>query len=90
MSHAPANTKGSHACKYYIAYTTKAPNIVIVVLVTVSVTILFPYHSILLIIHSPCFLTWRGSVHFLNTAYLLVHSSSTFSLVSLSLDVPIS
>ena len=55
-----------------------------------TVTILFPYHSILLIIHSHCFLTWRGSVRFLNTAYFLVHSLSTFSLVSLSLDVPIS
>ena len=55
-----------------------------------NVTILFPYRSILLIIHSCRFLTWRGSVHFLNTAYLLVRSSSTFSLVSLSLDVLIS
>ena len=55
-----------------------------------NVTILFPYHSILLIIHSHCFLTWRGSVCFLNTAYLLVHSYSSFSLVSLSLDIPIS
>ena len=55
-----------------------------------SVTIHFPCRSILLIIHSHRFLTWRGSVCFLNTAYLLIHSSSTFSLVSLSLDVPIS
>ena len=57
-----------------------------------SVMILFPYQSILLIIHSHCLLTWRGrgSVCFLNTAYLLVHSPSTFSLVSLSLDVLIS
>ena len=54
------------------------------------VTILFPYCSILLIIHSHCLPTWRGSVHFLNIAYLLVRSSSTFSLVSLSLDIPIS
>ena len=54
-----------------------------------NVTILFPYCSILLIIHSH-HLTWRGSVHFLNTPYLLVRSSSTFSLVSLSLDIPIS
>ena len=59
-------------------------------MVVVDVKILFPYRSILLIIHSHCFLTWRGSVCFLNTAYLLVCSSSTFSLVSLSLDDPIS
>ena len=32
-----------------------------------------PLHrSILLIVHSCCLLTWRGSVHFLNVAYLLV------------------
>ena len=51
-----------------------------------SVTILFPYQSILLIVHSRHPLTWRGrdSVHFRNTTYLLVHSLSTFSLVSLS------
>ena len=55
-----------------------------------NVMILFPYHSILLIVHSRCLLTWRGSVSFLNIAYLLVWSSSTFSLVSLSLDIPIS
>ena len=54
------------------------------------VTILFPYQSILLIVHSCCLLTWRGRGSFLNTAYLLVCSSSTFSLVSLSLDTPIS
>ena len=54
------------------------------------VMILFPYQSILLIVHSHHLLTWRGrgSVHFLNTTYLLVCSSSTFSLVSLSSDVP--
>ena len=57
---------------------------------TKGVTILFPYCSILLIVHSYHLLTWRGSVRFLNTAYLLVRSPSTFSLVSLSLDVPIS
>ena len=57
-----------------------------------NVTILFPYHSILLVVHSCHLLTWRGrgSVRFLNTAYLLVCSPSTFSLVSLSLDVLIS
>ena len=55
-----------------------------------NVTILFPYHSILLIVHSRHLLTWRGSVCFLNTTYLLVHSPSTFSLVSLSLNVLIS
>ena len=55
-----------------------------------NVTILFPYHSILLIVHSRHLLTWRGSVHCLNTAYLLVRSPSTFSLVSLSLNVLIS
>ena len=55
-----------------------------------NVMILFSYRSILLIIHSRHLLTGRGSVHFLNTPYLLVHSSSTFSLVSLSLDIPIS
>ena len=53
-----------------------------------SVTIIFPYQSILLIIHSHRLLTWRGSgsVHLRNTTYLLVHSPSTFSLVSLSHD----
>ena len=55
-----------------------------------NVTILFPYHSTLLILDSRHLLTWRGSVRFLDTAYLLVCSSSTFSLVSLSLDVLIS
>ena len=55
-----------------------------------GVTILFPYRSILLIVHSRHLFTWRGSVRFLNTAYLLVRSSSTFSLVSLSSDVLIS
>ena len=55
-----------------------------------NVMILFPYRSILLIVHSRRLLTWRGSVCFLNDAYLLVCSSSTFSLVSLSLDIPIS
>ena len=54
------------------------------------VMILFLYCSILLIVHFRHLLTWRGSVHFLNNAYLLVHSSSTFSLVSLSLDILIS
>ena len=56
------------------------------------VTILFPYRSILLIVHSHRLLTWRGrgSVHFLNTAYLLVCSLSTFSLVDLSSDILIS
>ena len=54
---------------------------------TISVTILFPYRSILLIVHSCRLLTWRGSVHFSNTAYLLVHSPSTFSLVNLFSDV---
>ena len=58
----------------------------------VVVTIHFPYRSILLITHSCHLLTWRGrdSAHFLNTIYLLVHSSSTFSLVSPSLDTLIS
>ena len=57
-----------------------------------NVTILFPYQSILLIVHSHCLLTWRGrgSVHFLNTTYLLVCSPSTCSLVSLSSDILIS
>ena len=57
-----------------------------------NVTILFPYHSVLLIVHSRHLLTWRGrgSVHVLNTAYLLVHSLSTFSLVDLSSDILIS
>ena len=50
--------------------------------------ILFPYHSILLIIHSFHLLTLRGrgNVCFLNTTYLLVHSISTFSLVALPSD----
>ena len=69
-----------------LIYDTGPP----VFIVIECVTILFPYCSILLIIHSHCFLTWRGSVRFLNTAYLLVRSSSTFSLVSLSLDIPVS
>ena len=65
-------------------------HITIIVHPTLAVMILFPYCSILLIVHSCHLLTWRGSVRFLNDAYLLVRSSSTFSLVSLSLDVPIS
>ena len=57
-----------------------------------NVTILFPYCSILLIVHSCHLLTWRGrgSVHFLNTTYLLVRNLSTFSLVDLSADILIS
>ena len=57
-----------------------------------NVTILFPHCSILLVVHSQCLLTWRdrGSTLFLNTAYLLVRSLSTFSLIDLSLDVLIS
>ena len=57
-----------------------------------NVMMLFPYRSILLIVHSRHLLTWRGrgSVHFLNTAYLLVHSPATFSLVSLSSNILIS
>ena len=57
-----------------------------------NVTILFLYHSILLIVHSYHLLTWRGrgSVHFLNTTYLLVCSPSTFSLVDLFSDILIS
>ena len=57
-----------------------------------NVTILFTYCSVLLIVHSRCLLTWRGrgSIHFLNTTYLLVHSLSTFSLVDLSSDILIS
>ena len=57
-----------------------------------NVTILFPYHSILLIVYSHCLLTWRGRgrAHSLNTAYLLVCSLSTFSLVDLSSDTLIS
>ena len=55
-----------------------------------GVTILVPYRSILLTVHSRHLLTWRGSVHFLNTVYLLVCSSSTVSLVNLSSDVLIS
>ena len=57
-----------------------------------NVMILFPYCSILLIIHSFCLLTWRGrgNVRFLNTAYILVCSISTFSLVTLPSDTLIS
>ena len=56
------------------------------------VTILFPYCSILLIVHSHYLLTWRGrgSTCFHNTAYLLVHGPSTFSLISIPLDILIS
>ena len=56
------------------------------------VIILFPYCSILVILHSRCLLTWRdrGSAPFLNTTYLLVCSLSTFSLVDLSSDTLIS
>ena len=57
-----------------------------------NVTILFSSCSVLLIVHSCRLLTWRGrgSVLFLNTAYLLVRSLSTFSLVDLSSDILIS
>ena len=55
-----------------------------------NVTILFPYHSILVIVHSHRLLTWRGrgNVLFFNTTYLLVHSLS--ALVNLSSDTLIS
>ena len=57
-----------------------------------NVTILFPYCSILLIVHSFRLLTWRGrgNACFINTAYFLVHSVSTFSLVDLSSNTLIS
>ena len=49
-----------------------------------NVTILFPYHSILVIVHLHHLLTWRGrgNVLFFNTTYLLVCSLS--ALVNLS------
>ena len=57
-----------------------------------GVTILFPYCSILIFIHSCCLLTWRGrgNGHFFNSTYLLLCSFSTFSLIDLSLDLVIS
>ena len=51
------------------------------------VTILFPYRSILLIVHSRRLLTWRGSVHFLNTTCYSSFSSS-FRLDILSYSMP--
>ena len=67
-------------------------NVTVLVDLWPFVTILFPHHSIFLIVHSFRLLTWRGrgNAHFLNTAYLLVHSLSSFSVLSLSLDTFIS
>ena len=50
--------------------------------------ILFPHHSIFLILHSFRLLTWRGrdNVCFLNITYLLVQSLSTFSVLPLFTD----
>ena len=52
-----------------------------------NVTILFPYRSILLFIHTHCLLTWRGRRRYTNTSVLFIHTSSSFCFFDLSMDL---
>ena len=52
-----------------------------------SVTILFPHHSILLLTHARCLLTWRGRHHYTNTSYLFIQTLSSFCFFDLSMDL---
>ena len=73
MSHTPTNTKRySHACKYYIVYTTKVPNIVTVLLVTVYpdvISSLFHMHASELSYH----MSAAPSTHSIKEVYLSAH-----------------
>ena len=51
----------------------------------INVTILFPFHSLFLIVHFFCLTTWRGNQYFINTSYLFISSSPFFSLLALPL-----
>ena len=52
-----------------------------------SVTVLFPHHSVLLFFHTQCLRTWRGRRLYTNTAYLFIHSTSSFCFFDLSMDL---
>ena len=52
-----------------------------------NVTILFPYHSVLLFIHTHCLLTWRGRRRYTNTSFLFIRTSSSFCFFDLSMDL---
>ena len=53
-----------------------------------NVMILFPHRSILLFTHTRCLLTWRGRRHsYINRSYLLIHTSSSFCFLDLSMDI---
>ena len=49
----------------------------------IVVTILFPFHSLLLILHSFHLCTWRGNLLIWHMAYLFLGSSHVFSLLTL-------
>ena len=52
-----------------------------------NVTVLFPYHSVLLFFHTQCLLTWRGRRLYTNTAYLFFRTASSFCFFDLSMDL---
>ena len=58
-----------------------------VVFVDGIVTVLFPYHSVLLFFHTQCLLTWRGRRIYTNTAYLFLRTASSFCFFDLSMDL---
>ena len=54
----------------------------------VTVTILFPHHSVLLFTHTHRLLTWRGRRHsYINTSYLFIRTLSSFCFLDLSMDI---
>ena len=58
------------------------------VLDAMTVTILFPHHSIVLFTHTCRLLTWRGRHHsYINTSYLFIHTLSSFCFLDLSMDI---
>ena len=52
-----------------------------------TVTVLFPHHSILLFTHTHCLLTWRGRRHYTNTSFLFIRTLSSFCFFDLSMDL---
>ena len=51
------------------------------------VTVLFLHRSILLLFHTRSLLTWRGRRIYTNTAYLFLHTASSFCFLDLSMDL---
>ena len=52
-----------------------------------SVTVLFPHHSILLFFHTRCLLTWRGRCLYTYTSYLFIRTNYSFCFFNLSTDL---